>query len=189
MGKLARKAEPSEKRTHKRVPIAIAGQVFLPSRDTEQNCIVTDISLGGATLQCDERLAVGTELVLYLPGFDRFSGTIMHSSAEESGMKFDCSESERERTAEKIMLYLAGALRDDTQVRTETRVAMHAPRIFTRADGEIVRFQVRDISLSGASINTTARPPVGEIVMIGNTPGRVTRHFDEGIALEFVRMD
>lgn len=189
MGKLARKASPSEKREHKRVPIAIAGKVFLPATDTEQNVIVTDISLGGATLQCDEQPAIGTVLVLYLPGFDRFSGEIVHSSTEESGMKFNCSEAKRERTAEKIMLHLAGALRDDTQVRAESRVAMHAPRSFTRPGGEVIRFQVRDISLTGASLSTAARPPIGEIVMIGNTPGRVTRHFDEGIALEFVRMD
>jgi hypothetical protein len=187
MGKLARKVEPSEKRAHKRVPIAIAGKIF--AQGAEQSVIVTDISLGGATLQCDAQPAVGTDVVLYLPGFDRFAGKVVHSSAEESGMRFDCSEAKRERTAEKIMLHLAGALRDDTQVRAEARVAMHAPRSFTRPDGEIVRFQVRDISLTGASLCTVARPPIGEIVMIGNTPGRITRHFDEGVALEFVQLD
>jgi len=189
MGKLARKASPSEKREHKRVPIAIAGKVFLPSFNTEQDVIVTDISLGGATLQCGAQPAIGTDLVLYLPGFDRFQGVIVHSGLEEAGMAFNCSEAKRERTAEKIMLYLAGALRDDTQIRAEARVALSAPRSFTRPDGEVVRFQVRDISLTGASLSTAARPPIGEIVMIGNTPGRVTRHFAEGIALEFVRMD
>lgn len=189
MGKLARKSAPAEKRTHKRVPIAIAGKIFVASSKAEQNVIVTDISLGGATLQCDEQPAVGIELVLYLPGFDRFSGTIVHTSAEEAGMQFDCSEAKRERTAEKIMLHLAGALRDDTNVRAEARVAMSAPRSFTRPDGEVVRFLVRDISLTGASLSTSVRPPIGEIVMIGATPGRVTRHFDEGIALEFVRLD
>jgi len=188
MGKLARKSLPAEKRVHKRVPTAIAGKIFVASTDAEQSVIVTDISLGGATLQCDTQPAVGTDLVLYLPGFDRFSGKIVHCNAEEAGMRFDCSEAKRERTAEKIMLHLAGALRDDTQVRAEARVAMAAPRSFTRADGEVVRFQVRDISLTGTSLNTTARPPIGEIVMIGATPGRVTRHFDEGIVLEFVRM-
>jgi c-di-GMP-binding flagellar brake protein YcgR len=187
MSKLARKVTPSEKREHKRVSLALTGKVFLPASNAEQNVIVTDISLGGATLQCEEQPAVGTDLVLYIPGFDRFQGTIVHSGADEAGMKFGCSEAKRERTAEKIMLHLAGALRDDTQVRAEARVALHAPRSFTRPDGEVVRFQVRDISLTGASLNTSARPPIGEIVMIGNTPGRVTRHFDEGIALEFVR--
>jgi hypothetical protein len=62
-----------------------------------------------------------------------------------------------------------------------------APRHFTRPNGEVVNFEVQDISLSGASLKTMARPPIGEIVLVGNTPGRVSRHFDLGIALEFVR--
>jgi hypothetical protein len=176
---------PAEKRAHKRVPIAIAGKLFFPSTDTEQDCIVTDISLGGATLQCDEQPAVGTELVLYLPGFDRFAGAIVRSTCEEAGMHFDCTDAKRERLAEKIMLHIAGVLPDATQTRRAERVG--APRRFTRPGGAVVSFEVIDISLTGASLRTPARPPIGEIVMVGTTPGRVCRHFDDGIALEFVR--
>ena len=102
-------------------------------------------------------------------------------------MRFTCSEAKRERTAEKIVLYLTGILPQDTEVRRAARAAVPAPRRFTRASGETVGFEVRDISLTGASLKTAMRPPLGEIVMIGATAGRVTRHFDEGIALEFVR--
>lgn len=181
-------AAAPEKRAYTRVPIALAGKVFFPATDTERDCIVTDISLGGATLQCGFAPAIGTELVLYLAGFDRFSGTVVRSDAEEAGMRFNCSEAKRARTAEKIVLYLTGILpQNTTQVRRAERSAVPAPRRFTRANGTVVDFEVRDISLTGASLKTPVHPPVGEIVMIGNTAGRVTRHFDEGIALEFVR--
>lgn len=177
-----------EKRAFKRVPIALAGKLFLPATDTEQNCIVTDISMGGATLQADSELPVGTTLVLYLPHFDRFAGTITRCEADECGMRFDCSAAKRERTAEKIVAYLNGVLPDTTQPRRSDRMNVPAPRSFRRPGGEVVTFEVRDISLTGASLKTHARPPIGEIVMVGTTAGRVTRHFDEGIALEFVRM-
>lgn len=177
----------SEKRAYTRVPIALAGKVFFPASDAEQDCIVTNISLGGATLQCGASLTIGTELVLYLQGFDRFAGIVVRSDTEEAGMRFSCSEAKRERTAEKIVLYLSGILPHDTKVRRAERAAVPAPRRFTRASGEVVGFEVRDISLTGASLKTAVRPPLGEIVMIGATAGRVTRHFDEGIALEFVR--
>ncbi|MBV9043931.1 MAG: PilZ domain-containing protein [Alphaproteobacteria bacterium] len=179
--------KPAEKRAFPRTPITLAGKIFLPVTGVEQNCIVSDISMGGATLQADTRLRVGTEVVLYLPGFDRFSGTIVHSGAVECGMRFSCSPAKRERTGERIVLYLNGALPDMTRERRTTRMAMPAPRYFTRPNGERVRFEVRDISLSGASLKTEMRPPVGEIVMVGTTAGRVARHFDGGIALEFVR--
>jgi hypothetical protein len=177
----------SEKRAYARVPIALAGKVFFPATGMEQDCIVTDISLGGATLQCGGVLEAGTELVLYLQGFDRFAGTIVRADPEEAGMRFHGSDAKRERTAEKIVLYLSGILPQDTRVRRAERAAVPAPRRFQRANGETVGFEVRDISLTGASLKTAMRPPLGEIVMIGATAGRVTRHFDEGIALEFVR--
>jgi hypothetical protein len=40
--------------------------------------------------------------------------------------------------------------------------------------------------LSGVSLKTDARPPLGEIVLIGQTAGRVARHHETGIAIEFV---
>lgn len=176
-----------EKRAYARVPIALAGKVFFPASGAERDCIVTDISLGGATLQCGASPAVGTELVLYLQGFDRFAGVVARADAEETGMRFTCSQAKRERTAEKIVLYLSGTLPENTQVRRSDRATVPAPRRFTRANGEVVGFEVRDISLTGASLKTAVRPPLGEIVTIGTTSGRVTRHFDEGIALEFVK--
>jgi hypothetical protein len=183
----AARAAAHDQRVYGRVPIALAGKVFFPGSGDERDCIVTDISLGGATLQFGAALAAGTELVLYLPGFERFAGVLVRSDIEEAGMRFACSEAKRVRTAEKIMLYLMGLLPHDMQLRRSERSAMPAPRRFTRADGAPVDFEVRDISLTGASLITASRPPLGEIVMLGATAGRVTRHFDEGIALEFVR--
>jgi PilZ domain len=180
-------AATPERRAHSRVPVALPGKLFLPATDDEQDCVVLDLSLDGAKLQCDGELSVGTELVLYLPGFDRFGGAIVWSDKNFSGMKFDCSEAKRERTAQHIVLYLTGVRLPETQQRRTARVSVPAPRHFTRPNGEVVNFDVLDISLSSASLKTMARPPIGEIVTVGNTPGRVSRHFDTGIALEFVR--
>ncbi|MBS0472895.1 MAG: PilZ domain-containing protein [Proteobacteria bacterium] len=168
-----------------RVPVALVGRAFYPPDDRESDCIVTDISLGGATLQCGRVLPVGSEIVLYLEGFGRFRGTVVRSDAEETGMHFDASDDERVRTAENIVLYLSGVRLQETELRRNDRIG--APRRFERASGELVGFEIRDISFSGASFISAVRPPVGEIVLIGTVEGRVTRHFDDGFALEFLR--
>ena len=53
-------------------------------------------------------------------------------------------------------------------------------------DGEIVNCEVLDLSLSGVSLGTEMRPPIGEFVLIGQMAGRVVRHHDTGIGITFV---
>lgn len=177
----------AEKRAYERVPIALAGKVFFPDIGAEHDCIVTDISLGGATLQCGRSPAGGTKMVLYLDGFDRFAGTVVRADDEEVGMCFALTERERAAAAEKIMLYLSGIAPGASRLRRSERIAVSMPRRFTRASGEVVGFEFCDISLTGALLKTAMRPPLGEIVMIGGTAGRVARHSADGIALEFVQ--
>jgi len=175
----AAKAPVVEKRAYQRVPITLAGKLFLPQTGAEQDCIVTNISLGGATIACARPPAVGSDAVLRLPGFDQFSGVVVHSRREGAGMRFDGSDAKRESVAARIMLHLLATASGATP--------SFAPKQFKRPSGEISDFEVCELSLAGAVLKTAMRPPVGEIVMLGNTPGRVTRHHDDGIALEFVR--
>ena len=57
---------------------------------------------------------------------------------------------------------------------------------FTRANGDVVSCEVLDLSMSGVSLETVSRPPLGEVVLIGQMAGRVARHHDNGIAIEFM---
>jgi hypothetical protein len=56
------------------------------------------------------------------------------------------------------------------------------------ANGVNIAVRVIDISESGAAISTDQRPEIGSPVTIGKIPGRVVRHLEEGIAIEFTRM-
>jgi hypothetical protein len=48
-----------------------------------------------------------------------------------------------------------------------------------------VACEVVDLSLSGLSLKTTVKPPIGEVITIGQVSGRVVRHHESGIAVEF----
>jgi hypothetical protein len=52
--------------------------------------------------------------------------------------------------------------------------------------GIIAPCHVTDVSISGASLLTEARPDIGQSVTLGKLRARVNRHHDNGIAVEFV---
>ncbi|HUO89158.1 MAG TPA: PilZ domain-containing protein [Rhizomicrobium sp.] len=185
--KVDTQSQMPERRADVRLPLTIAAKVFLPGDDNHLDVTVLDLSLSGAKLRCKRELTFGTELVLYIPGFDRFNAAVVWTDKNFCGVRFDTSPSRRERTAQQIVLYLTGVRVTETQQRRHARIPVPSPRHFTRPNGEVANFMILDISLSGASLKTMARPPIGEVVLIGDTPGRVSRHFDEGIAVEFVR--
>jgi hypothetical protein len=56
-------------------------------------------------------------------------------------------------------------------------------RLIDGRDDDVV---VENISQSGAAVLTRLRPAVGSIVMLGAVAATVVRHFDKGIAVEFV---
>ena len=45
-----------------------------------------------------------------------------------------------------------------------------------------------DVSLSGASVACPVKPEVGTMVILGRMRGRVVRHHDQGLALQFVEL-
>jgi hypothetical protein len=55
------------------------------------------------------------------------------------------------------------------------------------ADGQTHPVKIIDISLSGAALAAEVQPDLGSPVVIGQTTGKVVRHFMGGIAVEFAR--
>ena len=180
-------AAQRDRRVWRREKITLLAKLFVPSTEIEIDCIVTDLSPGGAGIDATIMPAVDTEVVLYVEGFDRFSGTIARVSAEGAGIKFNCSEYKQARTAEKIYCYLIGEPLPRTSTRSARRAALPSARELRRENGETAGFDVIDISLTGAALRTRSRPVVGEVVTIGNVKGRVVRYIEDGFAVEFTR--
>ena len=176
----------AERRRFRRVRVDLPGRLFIPSDNREARCTVLDLSPGGAAVGCDIIPAAGTSVVLYIDGFGRFEGNVVRCDGGGFGLAFVCTPSKRERTAEQLILFLNKALVDDNVLRRHERSHQKGFAKFTRADGQIVQCEVSDISVSGVSLKTDIRPPVGEFVLIAQIAGRVARHHADGIAIEFV---
>jgi hypothetical protein len=77
-------------------------------------------------------------------------------------------------------------LLDESELRRDDRTPTKGLTRFVRHDGQIVPCEVLDLSMSGISVKTDLRPPVGEFILIGQLAGRIARHHDNGIGIEFV---
>lgn len=77
----------------------------------------------------------------------------------------------------------------DERRRAEDGELGQGTTVVLLGSGEEFDCRVLDLSLSGAAIQIDARPAIGERVRVGRTEGRVVRHTNEGIAVEFARAD
>jgi hypothetical protein len=73
--------------------------------------------------------------------------------------------------------------------RRHDRIVPRDPRtVMVLDNGTSIPCRIVDMSLSGAAVATADKPEVGALVMLGKTQARVVRHVDDGVAVEFTRM-
>ena len=176
-----------DKRKYERIKLFLPGHLFNPLNEQSIDCKVLNLSAGGAALQCDTEFPAGLTLVLYIENFGRFEGkSILHGN-RQLALEFAIGESKRGRLAEMIKSFAVDGVAGITQLRKHARIPSLISGSITRQNGEHVCCDVLDISLDGVSLRTKTRPPIGEVVCLGRTRGRVVRHHPDGIAVQYVR--
>jgi hypothetical protein len=144
------------------------------------------LSPGSAAVECDCSPEPDTLVVLYADGFGRFEGIVTPREGGGFGVRFNCPPLKRERVAEQLAHFINRSETGDSELRRHDRTRAEGFTRFTRCDGELVKCEVLDLSLSGVSLKTDIKPALGEFVLIGQMAGRVARHHEEGIGIEFV---
>jgi hypothetical protein len=177
-----------ERRRFRRVHIAVAGRLYIPATQEEAVCTVEELSPGDASILCDLHSEPQGRAVIYLDGFGRFEGPVVRNKPGGFVMTFACSHQKREKLAEQLTLELNRHLLSEGDVRRHDRVETGSGTFthFTRYTGEQSRCEVLDLSLTGVSVRSEYKPPIGEHILIGNRAGRVARHHAEGIGVEFL---
>jgi hypothetical protein len=176
----------AERRRFQRVKVDLPGRLFVPADNQEAKCTVVDMSPGGASIDCELAVPPDSPVVLYIDSFGRFEGNSVGRPGDGFGVKFNCSQLKRERVAEQLTLFMNKELVSEADLRRHDRAPTKGFTRFTRSDGQLVKCEVLDLSVSGVSVKTDIKPPVGEFVLIGQMAGRIARHHDNGIGIEFV---
>ncbi|MBD9387841.1 MULTISPECIES: PilZ domain-containing protein [Rhizobium/Agrobacterium group] len=182
-------AEPAHPvREVQTVSVNLSGRIMLPDYE-EYDCTITDMTSEIAHFTCAAMGHQGDRVIAYLQHIGRLEGKI--TAIYASGFTISITATERKR--EKLSAQLAWiAKRQELGLPEDRRHDRLAPRKsraeLTLEDGNVVLCRIIDLSLSGAAIEVDDRPAMGTIVRLGAMKGRIVRHFMEGVAIEFDRV-
>jgi hypothetical protein len=175
-----------DQRSSERVQVRLAGKLFVPAEECTLDCIILNLSLGGAGVHCSEPPPLDAFVVLYVDGFGRFDGVTTRYVNGELGLKFVCKDAKRKRLEQDLEAYIKDGMTGVTRVRRHRRTASgHQINSFTCADGSEIACKLMDISFQGAMLKTAARPAIGEVIYVGQTRAWVVRHHEQGIGVQF----
>ncbi|MBE7185016.1 MAG: PilZ domain-containing protein [Methylobacterium mesophilicum] len=175
----------AERRSFQRVAVKIYGRFMLEDR-TEHPCQVIDISPGNVALRCDRIGEPGERVIAYFDHIGRLEGVLTRRLEDGFAMTVIASDRKKEKLAAQLTWLANKHELDLPEDRRHERVA---PRksltVLQLLDGRQYRCRVVDVSLSGAAVEVEVKPALDVQVVLGNMRGRVVRHFEDGVAIEF----
>jgi len=148
---------------------------------------VVNMSAGGMAMVAPVKCGDGERIVAYLDNLGRIEGVVVRSFGGGFGVRILASLYKRERIANLLTWLINQNALGLGEERKHDRIV---PRInaskLIMPNGDVHNCRVIDVSLSGASVACTIKPPLGTMVILGRMRGRVVRHHEQGIAIQFV---
>jgi hypothetical protein len=180
-------AEPAtDKRRHKRVAITLLGR-FMRANRHEYPCRLNNISVGGAAINSPVAVEEGERIVVYFDHIGGLEGSVVRVFEGGFAMQFRTTARKREKLAAQLTWLLnRDVLSGVTERRHERGSVADQNKTVLLDTGETLDCEVVDVSISGASLRMDMRPPIGSSLMLGRMRGRVMRHHDHGIGVQFV---
>lgn len=177
-----------DRRRHSRVNVHVFGR-FMMADKREYPCQVVNMSPGGIAMLSPIEGEPGERVVVYLDNLGRIEGEIVRPITGGFAMRINATPHKREKIA-NLLTWMAN--QKELGLPDERRHARVAPRNpfshLTMPDGTVQECRVLDVSLSGASIAMTDRPPIGMPITLGVMSGVIVRHHDQGIGVQFTQL-
>ncbi len=160
---------------------------FMRASRHEYPCRLIDVSVGGAAVVSPVTVTEGERIVAY---FDQLGGLEGHVARVFDGgfaLKFQITAHKREKLAAQLTWMLNKDVSAGLDQRRHERIAVADKTSTLQLDtGATLECAVIDVSLSGASLATDIRPAIGTEVTVGKLRGRVMRHHENGIGVQFL---
>ena len=175
----------AENRSYQRVKVKVYGRFMLEDR-TEHPCQVVDMSPGNAAFITDHVGEPGEKVIAYIDHIGRVEGVLTRTLQDGFAMTILASDRKKDKLAAQLTWLANKHELDLPEDRRHERVLPQNPMsIMALNDGRQYQCRIVDLSLSGAAVESDAKPALGTPVTLGTMRGQVVRHFDEGVAIEF----
>jgi hypothetical protein len=191
-----------DKRRHKRLAVALLGR-FMRENKQEYPCKLIDISAGGAAImspidvveeptepvaepgeEAAGGLRIGERIVAYFDQLGGIEGQVVRGFKGGFAFKIEATKHKREKIA-AILTLLANHVDADERRHERIRPKEGTHKI-QLSEGIVLECQVLDISISGASVGSPARPEIGTEILLGKLRARVMRHHAKGFGVQFI---
>ena len=178
-----------ERRRFQRVKVNLLGRYMLEDR-REFPCQVINMSPGGMALVAPVIGKPGERVIAYVDHLGRLEGKIARLFDNGFAMTISASARKRDKLAAQLTWLANRHILNLPEDRRHGRFTPRNPLArLILPNGNNIAVRIIDLSQSGAAVAVSPdlRPPVGAMVTIGKTQGRVVRHID-GFAVEFTRL-
>ncbi|OJF89693.1 PilZ domain-containing protein [Pararhizobium antarcticum] len=169
-----------------RVSVNLTGRLMLANHD-EYDCTAVDMSPGDVVFTCDARPRAGERIIAYVDHVGRLEGNVSKLADNVFVIQINATDRKREKLAAQLTWI---ANKHELGLPEDRRHDRLAPRKIrteiTLDDGSKYTCRLIDLSLSGAAVDIETRPAMGAAILLGSMKGRVVRHFQEGVAIEFL---
>lgn len=173
-----------ERRRHKRHNLTLLGR-FMRANKQEFPCKTIDISVGGVALSSPVDVDVNERIVAYFDLLGGIEGKVARRFDGGFALSLVATQHKREKLAAQIT-WLLNRDHDGHDARRHDRLPVDELSTLKLADDIAVKVRLMDVSISGASVQSEARPPIGAEVVLGRLRGRIIRHHDHGFAVQFL---
>ena len=175
-----------DRRRHKRIAVTMLGR-FMRANKEEHPCKLIDISAGGAAISCSTAVPIGERIVAYFDHLGGIEGEVVRDFDGGFAFKISATKHKREKLAAQLT-WLANRNELAADGRRHERITPGngGESTLQLAEGISLTCRVLDISISGASIATPARPDIGTEVVLGKLRARVVRHHTQGFGVQFI---
>ena len=173
-----------------RLALQLNGRYMLPNKQ-EYTCRTQYISVRSLTIIGDGQGKPGERIIAYIDVIGRLEGVIQKLIAGGFIMSIALPPAKTTRLAEQLNWLLKKGTSGAAQDRRHERIELRHSLSTLKLDNDLaISCNIVDISVSGASVSFHCpdRPEIGSRVILGHTPGRVSRILDYGVAIEFLRL-
>ncbi|MEL6750704.1 MAG: PilZ domain-containing protein [Pseudomonadota bacterium] len=168
--------------------MALFGRCLMEG-SVELPCQALNISPADCAVACASQPHLHGRVVVYFDHIGRVEGDCIRLFDGGFAMSIEGTDRRREKLAARIKWLVETHEFGREDGRRHARLEPQNRNSEIRLkDGRSYPTEIIDISLSGAAVRSEVRPAIGAEVWLSGMSGKVVRHFAEGIAIEFAKM-